>query len=173
MNDDPSPYVFRGPLLRRIATSPRWRPGLIAFAIVALAMTGSLDTAGHWVGEGIHVVDDFVMTTERPCDPASPSECVIAVRAAQDRLGVDPGQVKAVAIADGPDWADHDDRTAILHLVSGGSLEFVILDLVDGSRRAVEITCWSPGNPIAPAVTVETCQAVPSDFWRVGHVPEV
>ncbi len=147
---------------------------VVAIGVCVLAATASLPAKGHWKGPGLHTVDDFVMTTETPCVPAPATDCALEAATAESELGIDPGSVLAVATAQGPDWADHDDNTRIRHIVSGASQPtFVILDLRGGARRVAQISCRAPGTaPDGSTLTVTTGRAEPSDWYRVGHTPD-
>lgn len=98
--------------------------------------------------EALHQVDGVMMAQERPC--AEFAACDLARETAIAALGVDPADVVAVHVAE--------------TTPSEGGLsteKAVVLDLADGSRRAVVVDCGAFNNPPV------TCRAQPKRTSQV------
>ena len=107
--------------------------------------TGLLVTAcgPHWVGDGLHQIDGIPILTERDCHAHCPTERLAAAKA----LGVDGDQVTRAFVATPPtdyeDWRGNRTIGAF-----GGLIQpiVVVLELRDGTRRAVELACGQVGT---------------------------
>lgn len=129
---------------RRMAPRPTRRlPALASVALLAGACGGSVILGPTpFPSALLHVVDGVTMAEERPC--AEFAACDLARETAVSALGLDPASVTGVRLAaTGP--------------AAGGfwSESAVVLDLVDGSRRAVVVDCGAFNSPPV------TCRAQP------------
>jgi hypothetical protein len=143
-------------------------PGRVSLLIAFLAVGYAAPTIPHWVGDGVHSVDGYWVLAERPCDLESADPCGDFVRAGVDALGVDPKTVTRGATAGLPvEWMRSNGRVAWVGWNSTGLQQFVLLDLVDGSRRAVGIGCL----PVPRSDGSAICCRSPLDAYLVGHEP--
>ncbi len=127
--------------MRRPWIRPFWSAILALFVVAA---AGCSEPAG-WVGEEPHTVDGYWVLKEQPCDRAPGAECTIAVDAAIAGSDVAEAGITGASTAD---WAmtyrDGGGRTILA--TTGGFVHAsaVVLDLVDGSRRLVNVMCEGP-----------------------------
>jgi hypothetical protein len=133
--------------------------------LVLLVAACASPTAPHWADEGVHAVDGYWILTEHPCDLKSSDPCVEQVRMAESALGIDPTMVVGGAIAGVPStWVRSDGRSAA---VIGHRGQFVVLDLVGGTRRVTGYGCGGVQNPDGSML----CSAGPFEDYRVGQSP--
>jgi hypothetical protein len=142
---------------------------LIGVLVAATLMTGCARSAPNrdgWWDPGVHEVDGYWVTEERPCGPdrdctAAREAATAALRAKEPAAVVTRVMTASVPVqrGNGPD----DVRFAFGGLAQPS---FAILDLADGSRRTIGLQCGpDPSAANYPATTV--CQAAEFDMWRV------
>ena len=129
----------------------------------------SAPSSPHWADAGVHIVDGYWILGEKPCDLASSDPCVVAVETAEAKMAIDPKAVVRGATAGLPrTWVRADGQEeVVLESTSGSGSEFVVLDLVDGSRRVIAFGCLGVPNPDGST----TCLAYPLDEYRLGNTP--
>ena len=133
--------------------------------LVLLVAACASPTVPHWADEGVHAVDGYWILTEQRCDLASTDQCVELVRSAETALGIDPTMVVGGAIAGVPSaWVRSDGQSVG---VIGHRGQFVVLDLVDGTRRVTGYGCAGVPNPDGSML----CRAGPFEDYHVGQSP--
>ncbi len=155
------------PLLNRTT-----RKAILAAIVVVAA---ACSEPGGWVGEDPHVVEGNWVLAESSCDRAPGAECTVAVDEAIAGSGIAEAVVTKASTAEWPTgYRDGGGRTVLA--TTGGIAHFsaVVLDLVDGSRRLVNVLCGGPITTDAGAlVSPRTCDAnadLPFS-QRVGNEP--
>jgi hypothetical protein len=138
----------------------------LAVSLSAAALTAcSTPTTPHWTDDGVHVVDGYWITAERPCEITTEG-CLAAVRAAEVSMDIPAEEVTGAATARIPNhWVRADGKPAII--LATGEREFVILDLADGTRRVIVYGCGG----ISVVEGVRPCGAYVDDTYAVGHSP--
>jgi hypothetical protein len=146
----------------------------ILLAIVALAFVVAACSVGaHWVGDGIEAVDGFWIMQERACDDPG---CTAAKGAALVAIGDPEGST--VSKASQADWTEAYDSGIggglIMRTKSPpvGITFVVVLDLKDGTRQVVPISC-SQQDGVAPAAMWDHCGQDGMDhaYNQVGNEP--
>jgi hypothetical protein len=125
-------------------------------------------TTPRWIDDGVHAVDGYWILTERTCHLASSDACVTAVRVAVSALDIDPTTIVKTATAGLPrSWVRSDGRVVGILPNSTGPQLFAVLDLADGSRRVIAVSCAGIPNPEGSM----GCGATPLETYVVGHEP--
>jgi hypothetical protein len=141
----------------------------IGVALAATLMTGCARSAPNrdgWWDPGVHEVDGYWVTEERPCPPAP--ACAAARDAALATLrSEDPAAVATRVVTAGVPVQRGQGPDEISFAFGGmGQPGFVILDLADGSRRAFGLQCGPDFSASDyPATTI--CQTAEFERWRV------
>jgi hypothetical protein len=136
---------------------------------VALAACAGTTVGSAWSGPGLHVVDGYWMLAERPCDLAAADECATNVALAASELGLGPQDFARAATAGLPTWRSvrSDGQVSVVLQNRSGYAYFMILDLANGSRRVVGVSCTGVPNPDGSM----NCRSGPFDDYRVGATP--
>jgi hypothetical protein len=143
------------------------RPDRLASAIVVAAFLFgcSTSTMPHWSDDGVHVVDGYWILAEHPCEITADG-CLAEVRAAAESMDIASDRVARAATAQIPNhWTRADGQTVIV--LATTQRDFVVLDLVDGSRRVIVYGCGG----ISVVDGTQPCGAYADDTYEVGHSP--
>lgn len=142
----------------------------IGLVVAAALMTGCAQSGPNrdgWWDPGVHEVDGYWVTEEHPCGPEQ--DCSAGREAAITALHAkEPGAVVTrVMSASGP--VQRGQGPDEISFAFGGLIQpsFAILDLADGSRRAIGLQC-GPDFAAADYPATIVCQPAAFDMWRVG-----
>lgn len=140
----------------------------LGFALIGILLGAcSGPTTPHWSDDGVHVVDGYWILAEQPCQITADG-CLAAVKAAETSLDIAPDRVARAATARIPNhWTRADGRTVIV--LATTQRDFVVLDLVDGSRRVVVYGCGG----VSVVEGTRPCGAYADDTYEVGHSPPI
>ena len=146
--------------------SPFLRPLLVLLMVAGCAAPAAQDTEG-WFDADVHAVDGYWMTNEMPCAPELDPDCALKVEAAvEDLARREPEAVVTAAHVAGYPVSRQpgDISVAVAGIMQPG---FVVLDLADGSRRAVGLLC----GPIRLEgdVAIAGCRPSELELYRVGQ----
>jgi hypothetical protein len=143
---------------------------VVAAALVAACSPAAPNHDGWW-DPGVHAVDGYWVTEEHPCapeGPEGPENCVAALEAATAILHADePGaRITAGALADYPNARGEGPNEITINIAGLFHPTFMILDLADGSRRTIGLSC-GPGTSAAGVYPVMVCEEQDMPLWRV------
>jgi predicted small secreted protein len=143
--------------------------GIVVVGAVVLAACATTTVESGWSGAGLHVVDGYWILAERQCDMRSADMCATEATLAETALSIDPRDVVRAASAGLPTWRSvrSDGQVVVVIQSRSGFAYFMILDLTDGSRRVVGVSCTGVPNPDGSA----NCRSGPFDDYRVGAAP--
>ena len=139
-----------------------WLLGIAGLA--ALLIANAPSNPDGWRDPGVHVVDGYWLTEERPCQSGSGS-CGMMLEAVADDLrhdGVVDHPIKASAA--GFPIMRGGGRPMFAGLMTP---RFLILDLADGRRRTFPLMCGAMGH-VNDRVQMG-CTQVDLDMFRVGN----
>jgi hypothetical protein len=141
--------------------------------VVVVAACGTGHESPHWVGDGLHVVDGHWMLAELPCGSSAPNECDVAMRSARAALGIAAASVTRGAIATPPSsWVGADGQLILGAFAGLAQPWFAILDLADGTRRVVGLSCTGTlTDGTGALVSLPMCQPFAMDRYREGNAP--
>jgi hypothetical protein len=147
----------------------RRRSLAVVLSVMLLAACAGTTVGAAWSGPGLHAVDGYWILAKRPCDVTSIDTCATAVILAATELDIDPRDVVRVATAGLPTLRSvrADGQVYVVLTNTSGYAQFLILDLANGSRRVVGVSCTGVPNPDGSA----NCRAGPFDDYRVGATP--
>ncbi len=144
-----------------------------AIVLGALLCLVSACSGPHWVGDGVEVVDGYWVMDARSCDDAG---CTAAKHAALLAIG-DPDGSTVAAVWDAQwtsAYVDELGYTVSRAISRPIGLDFfvAILDLKDGTRRVVPISCSYESGATA-ADQWDDCGPDGLDHWfnQVGNEP--
>ena len=149
----------------------------LRFAFLAIVVGVTACTTGHgnphWIGDGLHVIDGYWMLAEQPCGSSATDECDVAIRSALAALGIAPATVTKGAIATPPgSWARADGEVILGNFAGLAHPLFAILDLADGTRRVVGLSCTGTRiDGTGTLMSLPICQPFAMDRYRVGNAP--
>jgi hypothetical protein len=147
-----------------------WAARFVSVAAIATVLAGctSAPNRDGWWDEGIHEVDGYWITTEHPCSPEDDEGCQVAIDAAIAILRArEPDAVVTGAVAAGYPTRRGDDSAEITINIGGlQQPRFMILNLADGSRRTIGLSC-GPGTSPAGTYPVYACEESEGELWRV------
>ena len=141
----------------------RWSLLVAAFLAMGCGRTG-------WNDPGLRVVDGQYVVGERPCPASDAAACSAIGSAAEAALRSEAVSVRAISIADLPiDWRDATGQQ-VLHTFGGlGQTEIAVVDLADGSRRAIVLYCIGPiRDDDGEIVSEMQCESSQADTYAVG-----
>jgi hypothetical protein len=158
--------------------SCKWQPrSVLRLAFLAIVVVVAACATGHesphWVGAGLHVVDGHWMLAEQPCGSGAPNECDVAIMSARAALGIAEASVTTAAIATPPgSWVGSDGKLTLGNFAGLVQPWFAILDLADGTRRVVGLSCTGTvTDGTGVLVNLPICQPFGMDRYRVGNAP--
>jgi hypothetical protein len=138
---------------------------MVAVLLGALVAACSGPTTPHWADDGAHVVDGYWILAEHPCKIETDG-CLAAVTAAEANMGIPSTAVARAALAGIPHrWTRADGQTVII--LASTQRDFVVLDLVDGTRRVIVYGCGG----VSVVEGTQPCGAYADDTFQVGHSP--
>ena len=137
-------------------------------AAVAIIAACARPNADGWWDESAHAVDGYWVTHERPCEPEGDDECKAAIETATAiLLGREPNAVITRAVtASYPTQRGKDPNE--MTIIIGGLVEprFAILDLADGSRRTIGLSCGPDLDSDDGNMRI-ICAGSDMETWRV------
>lgn len=142
---------------------------IVIVAIAAGCGLGRSANADGWWDEGVHAVDGYWVTEERPCEQADPEICAAAVETAKAVLleRQPAATVTSAVLAGYPNQQGEHANEITINLGGLHKPQFVILDLADGTRRTVALTC-GPDLSTEQTITNTVCWETDFDIWRVS-----
>jgi hypothetical protein len=138
----------------------------ILFALSLVACGAATSTTG-WTDPGAHIVDGYWVGPEASCPMGPDDSCTFQIAEAK-KLITPSDLVAVVGAVTAPlltRWIRADGNGYIAIRAGLGSLDFVILDLGSGRRRAFVVFCSYPPS--------QGCQQLPgaASDYRVGTTP--
>ena len=141
--------------------------GIIAILLIVAAC--ARPNAGGWWDHGVHAVDGYWVTWERPCVPEADEQCTAAIELATSILHAElPGAtVTGSAIAGYPIQQGRDSSEVTIVLGGLHKPKFVILDIAGGPRQTIGLTC-GPDMDVQDAIRPTVCWETEFEVWRVS-----
>jgi hypothetical protein len=141
--------------------------------VVVAAACATTPTSPHWLGKGVHVVDGYWMLAEDPCGSVAPDACGDAISSARAALGLSAEMVIRGATATPPtSWMTAEGHVVLGTYAGLSQPRFAILDLAEGTRRVVGLSCTGTmTDGTGTVVRLPSCQPSPMDRYRVGNDP--
>lgn len=138
---------------------------VVAMAIVAACARPNAD---GWWDQGVHAVDGYWVTWERPCVPETDEACTAAIEMATSILLAKlPGAtVTGTVIAGYPIQQGRDPSEVTIVLGGLHKPKFVIFDIAGGPRQAIGLTC-GPDLGVQDAIRPTVCWETEFEVWRV------
>jgi len=142
--------------------------GVIVATTLMIGCGPSAPNRDGWWDAGVHEVDGYWVTEEHPCAPQGPEDCGAALEAATAILRSDePGaRITTAAMAGYPKARGEGPNEITINIAGLYEPAFMILDLADGSRRTIALSC-GPGTSAAGVYPVMVCEEQDVPLWRV------
>jgi hypothetical protein len=142
--------------------------------VVLLAACAAPPTSTGWQGPDVHLVDGKWIGKETPCSSAAEDlECRIVVEQALSLVpGIRDNVTKAARASLPTTFVMSNGEVRTGHFGGGlNSGEVVVLDLRDGTRRIVALTCYLPSQDGHLVLSMVECRPDGLEDWRDGAVP--
>jgi len=121
--------------------------GATSLALAAAVLLAACGGGGHYADPGLHEIDGVQMTFEEPC---APEHCAEQERAAREALSLpeDTVVVRVLRASFPTDWVESTGSHVLRNRAGLFLAVVVILELGDGTRRAVSLGCGQyTGHP--------------------------
>lgn len=142
--------------------------GLIAVLIAGCTRSAPPNPDGWW-DASVHAVDRYWVTDEYPCASDDGDWCRVAVETATAALRqCDPNaRVTRAVMAGYPKQRGQTAKDITIILGGLQQPQFVILDLADGSRRTIGLSCGPDFDPDGGTMHI-VCAGSDMETWRVS-----